>query len=530
MNENIVNFTGNYVPVAQAVLNVSDSEAEIDKYTTEAMSCCDYHEMEDYYEREGVHKNVSAWLENKMELITLLRKHPNWDEEKKSVVIRGVETRSASIEDKWSKLYNLINWAVRSNFEFPFPDISVEYKNLLRELLSIDCVSQSMSERLAAYGIDAPVGLKTSRAMRRALTKVKLYDYNKDEYLCMDITTLETGCKEDKTYDSFEKRFAVLSDMMSKKEIKRTFVLSLNFCDYLSMSMGNSWRSCHNLIDGEYRSGCLSYAEDKTSMIFYTLPEEPGEKEFLWKNSKINRQVFMFNGNTLVQSRLYPQREEYMHDISDIYRNTVQKIFETCNSELKFQLSEISSDNIAVSDAGYHYQDVDYFRDRCHVSYTGQEPTKVHYGANGYCLKCGKKICNSESFNCPICNDGAECYECGEYNDEDYMHWVYHEGREVLVCDNCFEEYYRYCEDDHEYHHEDDVEYINSEDKYVTREYFDDHYYLCDECEEAFNKDYVVVFRDYYFCPNCASERIRDYLDELDKIDVNVLQKIAEII
>ena len=46
--------------------------------------------------------------------------------------------------------------------------------------------------------------------------------------------------------------------------------ISINPMDYLLVSSHTTgWRSCHNIINGEYRTGGISYMLDKVSLVGY---------------------------------------------------------------------------------------------------------------------------------------------------------------------------------------------------------------------------------------------------------------------
>ena len=103
------------------------------------------------------------------------------------------------------------------------------------------------------------------------------------------------------------------------------------------------------------------------------------------------------------------------------------------------------------------------------------------------------------------CNEcGDVFYDCGTWAHDRY-------GDEVVVCESCQEDYYRYCEDCEEYHHRDDMRYVNSRGGYVCDECIEDHYVQCRECDEYFHEDSDEIWYDerdgYYYCDNCRDNR-----------------------
>ena len=103
------------------------------------------------------------------------------------------------------------------------------------------------------------------------------------------------------------------------------------------------------------------------------------------------------------------------------------------------------------------------------------------------------------------------CNECGEvfYDCGTWVHDRY--GDEAIVCESCEEDYYRYCEDCDEYHHRDNMRYVNSRGGYVCDECVDDHYIECVECNELFHENSDLIHYDdeeeAYFCENCRDNR-----------------------
>ena len=92
-------------------------------------------------------------------------------------------------------------------------------------------------------------------------------------------------------HPDYNKEYAKYADSMSPMTIKRHTILSLNPIDYLKMSFGNSWASCHtidqknkrdmpNSYQGAYCSGTISYMLDGTSMVFYTVDASYEGDEF----------------------------------------------------------------------------------------------------------------------------------------------------------------------------------------------------------------------------------------------------------
>ena len=90
-------------------------------------------------------------------------------------------------------------------------------------------------------------GMKTSRAFNRICTT---YGINK--------------CAK------YEKLFAEYADMVSGLKRKLKFFISVNPLDYITMSNGVNWTSCHSVRNmGGWCGGTLSYMLDSTSIITF---------------------------------------------------------------------------------------------------------------------------------------------------------------------------------------------------------------------------------------------------------------------
>ena len=235
-------------------------------------------------------------------------------------------------------------------------------------------ISQSVTDELRSYGVTVTKGLKTSRAFNKVC---ETYGVHK--------------CA------GYNKYFAAYSDSVSPKVQGIDFVMSLNPYDYLTMSRGESWTSCHNIGRWGRRSeypnggmrcgGTLSYMLDKSSIITFVVNRGSDPQE----SGKIYRNMFHYGNKTLVQGRVYPQSSDGATNLYDTFREFVIKelnnIFEFGDVEWK-NSEGTSACKAVISGDGIHYPDYLYNRS-CNVSYL----TTKHYvyvGHKGICLHCGE--------------------------------------------------------------------------------------------------------------------------------------------
>lgn len=312
-------------------------------------------------------------------------------------------------------------------------------------------------------------------------------------------------------YTSYEHDYAILADAASPKTLERTLVISLNIMDFLNMSEGNSWDSCHNIHKrGCYHGGCLSYALDEVTAILYTLPSDVDiSKGGLWRHKRINRQLFMFGDTFVVESRLYPKHEDA--NIRKAHSDIVRQIY--CGEIMgkRFNPIKTSSEEVAkiiskiTETQGLHYPDYKY--DCYHIGIMKSDDfkddaEKITIGAKSPDIVSGEINHDHErmtSYGNTNANHSLayEDYETGELiydeNDAELLDGrMYH--RENLV----------WCDYEEEYALSDDVVWIG--DYAYTREHADENFVRCSHCDEYIRTDDAIFTADGdAYCEDCAS-------------------------
>ena len=180
----------------------------------------------------------------------------------------------------------------------------------------------------------------------------------------------------------------------------------MNPLDYLTMSFGNSWASCHtidktnkrrmpNSYEGMYSSGTVSYMLDKPSMVFYTVDAAYEGKDF-WHEPKINRQMFHWAEDKLVQGRLYPQDNDGNGGAYTPYREIVQKImseiFEFPNLWTVSKGTDAASKYV-VSE-GTHYRDYESYSN-CTLSRPKGSENEEYFRSEDLTEHNGRWLCDS---------------------------------------------------------------------------------------------------------------------------------------
>lgn len=521
--------------------NETDNDAEI------SMSCCE--------------TIASDCIKNKSKLIEILSKHPNWDADNYRVHFSRDYVRLA---DKDTARAELLNACVL------IKDYCLIHQGAMTKELAALC---SLARALYCASILYLENFVDDNFVEY-IRNYRGYQYvlpnNPNEFFTPDLSDAHahSGAKCTKqvmklvrqygfdtlpedVQHNFLTHYSRYADAMNPLTIKRHTVLSVNPADFLLMSNGNSWTSCHNTLRGGcYQAGCESYAYDQVSMLFYTVDADTPDDE-ITDAPKINRQMNFYNGDALLSVRVYPQECDGDTGIYNECKGIVQDLLATALEEpnlwretpwhdisegLQYKdyihfgpykaycLSSIPDDAREgfYENAVRHRSDTDIVSD-------------IRIGSNdAICAICGNKLDDEERAFCSECTNsgGYHCYHCYCRVPEDCVSWgaddetycedcwndrfttCYHCGETIwrdneatwidcigdYVCDDCLENRYTYCEDCQEYVDSDDIFYVDGYG-FVCRDclnYIDNKFAHCDDCNRWYltDKVYSVVDKD----------------------------------
>lgn len=247
-------------------------------------------------------------------------------------------------------------------------------------------------------------GTKTSRAFNKIC-----HHYGVDKFDPQTVVVQENGESVTKTVYPYDKLFAAYADVVSDLVRQMHFIISVNPLDYLTMSIGVNWKSCHGIAHGGWRGGCLSYMLDSTSMITYVVTDLNGP---IHEIPKVYRQMFHYDNGLFMQNRLYPQGNDGATNLYDKFRNFVIEEFNGILNGNGEWSTEIGSSpcRAHTNSIGVHY--VDYYSNPdCSIFYqtTNRDSVKnyiMNVGHKGICVRCGKEYSNSSR----LCHGSArEC-------------------------------------------------------------------------------------------------------------------------
>jgi hypothetical protein len=486
------------------------------------------------YTYDAINTVIDEWALQKKSLIEAFKKHPNYVDGKFMIAFnRGFERSQNSLELESFAIYmecelnnrwDTIPQPLKDKYKDEESYVSPNIYDLIHHFrtytsITIDELTASYFEREVPE-LRIKAGQKTSRVVNKLCT-----------YL---------GITGDSSYN---RRFARYADAINPIIVNHKVVLSINPLDYLTMSFGNSWSSCHTIdkqnkrrmphgYSGMYSSGTMSYMLDESSIVLYTVDEKYQGEEY-WNQPKINRQMFHYAHNKLVQARLYPQSNDSDGSMYTPYRNVVQEIIATVFdfSNLWTNKKGTSAIYPYVHSSGTHYLDYCNFQS-CNISFAKDLDTdgEINIGHDPICIECGCEhttenninCCHSITYKCNCCGYEMEegddslvfidsepycdecvsyCDECDEYYLGDNVQYVASTDR--YVCNHCLDNYYVYCETCGEYHLKCHCVYVESVSEFVCDECLSAYYTQCSKCGQYYPNNDVD---EHDICANCAKK------------------------
>lgn len=499
------------------------------------------------YTETAVNKIINTWAVNNHDLIAHFKKHPNYVEGKFLIAFSVDIDRPIDMK----AVYKFKDWLLSEDQLYTMRGNGWLPEEVNKKRMEDSCVWLPSKIRDVFYDLEEYANEKTlneekATILNEIFPNCHVRKGKKTSRVFNEIFTYLGYAK----LSDYNRQYAKFADALSPITITRHTVLSIHPVDYLTMSFGNSWASCHtidkenkrcipNSYHGMYSSGTVSYMLDSSSMVFYTVDTDYKGTDF-WTQPKINRQMFHWGEEKLVQGRLYPQDNDGDSSAYTPYRNIVQGIM-----SLIYDFPNLWTVQKGSSDAsryiisrGTHYRDYSNF-DSCTLSRIKGTVNDDSFtvGHNPICVECGYTHTVSESINCcgtmkckncgcivdeddvryvngdPYCEDCASyCDCCGEYVLGDLTSVEGRYGN--YVCEDCLSEYYEYCNDCDEYHSRENMYYIEDENRYVCRDCIDNYTY-CPECGFYYSNDSTryVESENAYICDNCIDEYFTECCD-----------------
>lgn len=207
-----------------------------------------------------------------------------------------------------------------------------------------------------------------------------------------------------------------LSKISQQKKCTANLTISIDPYDYLTSSVNkNNWRSCHNIVDGEYGIGSASYMLDETTLVSYrsnNVDYEYSYYNICFKgNSKSFRQLIYMDKHTasFIMCRAYPNESK---KITERTQNMLRRAVEDY-TQIQCSLDADLGINFDIK----HMSDLHY----CDVSSSGKT-FKICQGLKGF----HNQFLVGQEVQCPNCYDkvyeeseGLYCYDCYNALTED---------------------------------------------------------------------------------------------------------------
>lgn len=335
-----------------------------------------------------------------------------------------------------------------------------------------ELLAKFINERLSSNTKIAQPGMKTSRLVQKVL---KLLDLPLFEY---------------------QKYCDAINPIMQKFKM----VISINPIDYLTMSFGNEWASCHtidkenfracnNTYSGQYCSGTISYMLDKSTVMVYFVKDSVNENYEL--ADKIKRCCFYIdamNGD-MIQSRVYPDGRDNpkINPAKEIMRHKMEEVISQClQFDNSFKISQNGSYHDIVDTYGTHYADYNEYDDAILIRPKHRVEQKIEpffeIGHDPVCIWCGNEHDNSSTLYCDDCaNNVHKCDGCGELFMEDDDRCNNHDNEGRWFCSEACAEGNGMVWSCYEGH------YISKSDAFYDN--YDEDWYLFDMCEVTTDDD-----------------------------------------
>lgn len=280
---------------------------------------------------------------------------------------------------------------------------SAERKANIKKLDNFDLASGATATSYARY--------------RHFIDYTNYFANGANSQLCQDISRdgleLKAGTKTSRAFNKmcvhygidkaadYNKLFAQYADLVTCATKQLYFVISVNPLDYLTMSIGESWTSCHSIkgrngFGGMACGGCMSYLLDSTSIITYVVNNLDAP---IYKSGKIYRQMYHYGNDLLIQSRLYPQGNDGATNLYQKFRAFMQEEFGELIGLEHNKWNDSVGGGIPNSfgrHIGFQYND--FSHRECSVSYPTEKAKRfvgfvspITIGHESICPCCGKR-------------------------------------------------------------------------------------------------------------------------------------------
>jgi len=312
-------------------------------------------------------------------------------------------------------------------------------------------------------------------------------------------------------------------------------MISIHPMDFISASERCSYNSCY-AIESCHHTGCTAYLRDNITIMVYT---RMGER-------KIGRQWIYFNNYYIVFGRIYgaislPLQDKIRAFIEQKYAE-YKNISNTWILKKDYDIEEHHLENCGHSSNDHEEYSV-YFDQQVSAIVRHKQETENFNGLyltfedgldkDGYdtsdgklfttcCVCCEERIdgegnSTNDGVVCDDClnSNYTYCEDCETYYHSDSQDMYFIEGEDIHLCETCYDQGdYFYCEKTEQYWSTDqkvELTLYNGSRIEVSRDWANDNAYFCHYCETCHEEPLEIV-DDEYICEDCLEE----YYVEID--------------
>lgn len=365
----------------------------------------------------GIPTMIAEWSSNKAPLIEAFEAFPEYDGDYR-ILVHGLyrehfynrKNAIDALDAIWDKMVDL---DFEKTGRLTMPDEVILIHNLLEDLVveKVEVFDEETRKRImkALDSVGSNIKVFTGQSINKLFTKwCALTNIAEWKVPVNEGFYDNDGEWHDRFRDhGFSKYRNMFCDNTRYWREELDGVLSINPVDFLLMSYGYGWSSCHRIGDfrndesrygGCYRSGCTSYMLDGTTMLFYTIKKGQNPETA----RRYERTVLHFGEDKLIQEITYGDKYE-SHDVTNAVLPLVEQVFEVKFADEKQYNSPFYIANTCNST---HYPDYDYNRNHTPVfKVKGSDNHKrMFVGHAPICPLCGRTYSSRKSMVCDHCN------------------------------------------------------------------------------------------------------------------------------
>lgn len=417
---------------------------------------------------ESLKTYLKKWKENKETIYKLFSKQDCWNADELALVIQDkiyrnndcdkarnifkkilrttVGDKVCSLSDYFSMIDLIITKDTASLSQTVWYDAD-HFKDYTETHIARVMRGDTIGEKLYSYlfkECHLNMGMKLSRVVTKMIDYI--CNYYKVDYKSLTYT-LDEQCKVRNPEGGFtltnnhnwEQAKAKLCDYLNPLVVDETFYISINPLDYLTMSHGTTWDSCHSLRDdGCYHSATGTTLADGSTVIVYTLPKDETPKNNFYKVNKQTRQMlFLADDLTgIFQQVFYPARST---NDGDVVRNILQEMIAKYKNLPNLWTTSRDGSVDICTDEYLGYRDWEEGKPSI-VSVLKDYHPYFEIGERIPCID--DHTCTLYEHEHMASGDWRQCDCCGDYMSEDDTYYV--DGE--CYCRHCYEENFIECE------------------------------------------------------------------------------------